>query len=196
MCGSPVLGSVLAKRSENKKSKQPFHVALSFASPDRRFAKKLASLLKSIGLGVFFDSDYLAELAGENAKVLEEIYSEKSEIVVPIISKHYLESDWTRFEFDAALKGEKSGNTKIVPVRLDDSQFVGLRSDKFFIDPQDHSLKTIADAIAAKCGVQATNKSKPLKPRTGKKETPSLLSSEARLAFGLIAYSRMPFSCW
>ena len=79
----------MAKRSKTKNSKPHFQVALSFAGADRGFAKSLARLLKNFGLKIFLDSDELAEVIGEGSEKLQEIYRERSDIVIPIISKHY-----------------------------------------------------------------------------------------------------------
>lgn len=181
----------MAKRAKKKNSKPHFQVALSFAGADRGFAKKLARKLKSFGLRVFFDSDNLEEIAGEDASKLREIYGERSKIVVPIISKHYPNSDFTQVEFDAALQSEKRGTVKVIPIRLDATPQFGLRRDKVFLDRADHSLKVIAAAIAAKCGVDVVEKK-----GSGSKNKAAIpvLSAESRKALGLIAISRLPFT--
>ncbi len=43
-----------------------FDIALSFAGEDRPIARRLAKILKSYNLVVFYDDDEQAELFGEN----------------------------------------------------------------------------------------------------------------------------------
>ena len=42
-----------------------FDVAVSFAGEDREFVEEVVAQLKQAGLRVFYDSDYVAEMWGE-----------------------------------------------------------------------------------------------------------------------------------
>ena len=87
-----------------KTPKFEFDAALSFAGEDRRHAEAIARALQEQGLKVFYDRDYAAHLWGKGQEEYEKIYGPASRYVIPLVSKHYREKDWTRLEFGIAKK--------------------------------------------------------------------------------------------
>ena len=80
-----------------------FDVAISFAGEDRPIAQRLAQILKSYDLVVFYDDDAQAGLLGENlTEYLIDIYKNSSSFCVVLVSEHYVRKRWARHEWKAA----------------------------------------------------------------------------------------------
>jgi sugar/nucleoside kinase (ribokinase family) len=101
-----------------------FDVALSFAGEQREFAQELAAAIKNLGLKVFYDNDYQADLWGRNLyDYLFEIYSRRAKYCLIVVSKEYAAKEWTVHERQAAQHRAlaERGNAYILPVQYDDS---------------------------------------------------------------------------
>lgn len=129
-----------------------FHVALSFAGPDRPKANKLAKALKKIRLRVFYDKDHQAELWGGNLQMhLTELYRLRACFCVVFLSIHYSKSKWTRTELAAALKRElESGKDYILPLRLDDSKVSDIPSAKGYVTWGHQSVEAVSKMVRQK----------------------------------------------
>lgn len=144
-----------------------FHVALSVADEDRPHAEALAQRLKSQGYRVFYDRDHQAQLWGKSQQEFERIYGPRSQYVIPLISAHYTNSDWTIFEFQSARREEKQrGGAFILPVRIDDSRMIGLHDDRTFLSLTDQSIDEIAVVFSEKLGMP---NNKPRSQRAGQR---------------------------
>ena len=76
-----------------------YDVALTFAGEDRQFADLLANHLKTAGLHVFYDDFEKAKLWGKDLFVtLCDIYSNQARYCIMLISKAYVEKQWTVHE--------------------------------------------------------------------------------------------------
>jgi hypothetical protein len=97
-----------------------YDVALSFAGEDRTYVEDVASALKSVGLKVFYDADFLAETWGEDlVELFEAVYRIRSRFVVMFVSRHYAEKEWTRHERRSALaRAMQEKSAYVLPVRL------------------------------------------------------------------------------
>ena len=92
----------LARRcgfSQFRISNKKFVFAFSLTKNGRPFTELLVSHLEAAGIEVYYDTNDLPRSLGKNLKeYLIDIYLENSAIVVPIITKDYYESYWTKFE--------------------------------------------------------------------------------------------------
>jgi tetratricopeptide (TPR) repeat protein len=168
-----------------------YDAALSFAGEDRTLAAALSRHLKRLGLSVFYDFDHQAELWGKTPEVFAQIYGPQSRYVIPLVSEHYAQKDWTQFEFDSARREQrKRGREFILPVRLDDTQLFGLPDNKIRLDARQQGVAQIAKLFAEKCGVWARPGSRT--SGTVYLRAVALLRPDARRALGLIATAALP----
>jgi hypothetical protein len=98
---------------------------------------------------VFYDDYYKAELARPNLDTyLQEIYHDKAELVVIFLCSEYEQKEWCGLEWRAVLDMLKQKKTaKIMPVRLDNTDILGLFSIDGYINAKDHEPAELADLI-------------------------------------------------
>ena len=92
-----------AKTSGKRRRKYRFAVALSFPGQHREYVRRvdaeLCKLLKPEQ--VFFDERFEAELLGFRRDIyLQEIYHDRSELIVVFLCKEYARSEWCGLEWD------------------------------------------------------------------------------------------------
>jgi hypothetical protein len=127
-----------------------YDVAISFAGKDRDTAKELKAAFKERGLEVFYDFDQQAQLWGKELnKTLTDVYLNDSLFMVIIVSKNYPEKDWTNFEF-ANGKEAKRSTEYLLPIRLDDTNIVGIKDTVGFVDFREQTVDEIADLLMDK----------------------------------------------
>jgi len=136
----------------NKSGKYEHDVAISFAGEDRATAEHIADVLIKKGLSVFYDKFYKIDLWGKSlSKWFKNKYGKSSRFVLVLISKHYPVKDWTDFEFSTAKEEENKRKKEfILPVMLDRTRYVGLPSDKAYLDFEEYGVNGIADCIVEK----------------------------------------------
>ena len=113
-----------------------YDVALSFAGPDRPHAARLAELLESAGVRVFYDGYEEASLWGKDLYAhLHEVYSERSTLCVIFVSASYARRVWTNHERRAAQ--ERALNERreyILPIKVDATTLPGLPETVGYIE--------------------------------------------------------------
>lgn len=130
-----------------------YDVALSFAGSDRIHAARLVSAMEKIGLTVFYDKNYEADLWGENLyQKLYSIYSSQALYCLILISKHYTERKWTLHELEAAQSRQlESKEAYILPLRIDDTELPGnVLNIRGYLDLKEHSYDDTARILATK----------------------------------------------
>jgi hypothetical protein len=129
-----------------------FDVAVSFAGEDREMVEGIVGRLKSAGISVFYDSDYQADLWGEDLiEFLDEIYRLKARYTIMFISSCYAQKMWTRHERRSALaRAMEQRSAYVLPVRLDSTQLEGLRPTVGYLDARLVGPDGIVDATVAK----------------------------------------------
>jgi tetratricopeptide (TPR) repeat protein len=165
-----------------------YDFALSLAVSQRRRARRLAAELRRLrpDVKLFFDEERPSELFWKNEHHLREIYASSSRYVVPLISKDYETSEWTRLEFDAAKEAERQrGNPVLLPILCDDTTFLGLGRNVIRPDARKKPLRSIAEALIA----QLEQKSLEPRPQPGTPahELSRLFSASHRRALGRLA---------
>ena len=100
-----------------------YHVCISYASEDQATALRLArQLKKKYSLEVFFDQFEQHKLTGHRlTEMLYAVYARDSILCVPLLSRTYIEKDWTRHELQAARDRavKTRGRPYIFPVILE-----------------------------------------------------------------------------
>ena len=128
-----------------------FDVALSFPGENRPYAWAVAERL-SLLLGrqrVFYDEYYKAQLARPNLDtLLQDIYRNRSRLVVAFLCAAYQAKDWCGIEFKAIRDILKQRNdAKVMYVRHDAGHVAGVFSTDGYIDARTHSPIQVADMI-------------------------------------------------
>lgn len=129
-----------------------FDVAFSFAGEDRSIVYPIAEELKNQSISVFYDEFEKGNLWGKDlSKYFKSTYTENTRFVVPFISKHYPNKDWTNFEFTVAHEEAKKRDSEfILPVRIDDTLLVGLPNTVSYLDYNVEGKDGIVEAILSK----------------------------------------------
>ena len=180
-------------KNKNKKDSIRFDWAPSFDGSDREFVRKLVERVqaKSKNANIFFDENHLPELLGEGSSKFREVYGEQTQFVSPVVSKEYVENDYAIHEFEAARKAEKHrGETTLLPVRLDDSELLGLTEDRIYLDVNEHSIELMAEVISKRIRDWKSTQ----KQTGGKQKSIEILGGQTRMAFGLVSFLRYPMS--
>lgn len=138
--------------SKNPDNKFKFDYAFSYAGEDREIARKIAEELAKQGVKVFFDDFYNTELVGKDLSVyFGEVYGIGTRFVVIFLSKHYILKDWTNFEFEIARDEAGRRNKEfIIPIRLDDTIFHGLKRTIAYIPYKENDLGKIVEILLKK----------------------------------------------
>jgi DNA-directed RNA polymerase subunit RPC12/RpoP len=137
----------------------PYEVALSYASEDREYVEQVAVCLLNRGVRVFYDRHEAAGLWGEDlATRLSDIYGTESKYVVIFVSKHYAQKAWTLHERRHAQAQAVQGNfNRILPVRFDDTELPGLKSDIGYLDLRSLTPEMVADNVVRKLHSRAAS---------------------------------------
>jgi hypothetical protein len=127
-------------------------VALSFAGEDRSVAGDIGERLRQAGVRVFYDEFYKPDLWGRNlSQEFRKRYGPSSRFVLLFMSRHYAIKDWTDFEFTIARQEARRRSREfILPVRLDDTAIMGLRSDVAHLDLRREGVDGIVSMILKK----------------------------------------------
>jgi TIR domain len=144
-----VIGKI--DRSIRLLSEIKFQVAMSFPGEHRPYvASAVEKLRQRLGPdAVFYDLDYQAQLARPNLDVLlQDIYRNRSLLVVVFLCEKYAEKQWCGLEWRAIRDMIKSKqDDQIMFVRFDDATVDGVLSIDGYIDARRYSPKDVADFV-------------------------------------------------
>lgn len=129
-----------------------FEVALSYASEDRPYVRRVADRLAAQGVSLFYDEFAKALTWGaELPETFNDIFGGKARFAVAFISAHYISKPWPMHEGRSAIaKALVEHRTYILPVKLDDSDLPGLRRTVGYVDARLTSPEELADMIIEK----------------------------------------------
>ncbi len=128
-----------------------FDVALSFPGEIREYVEAVAAELERI-LGpnsYFYDHNYVSQLARPNLDVLlQEIYRDRSALVVAFLGVEYQRKQWCGLELRAIreLIMERD-EQKVMFVRMDDAVIDGVSKADGYVDGRQHEPRDIARFI-------------------------------------------------
>lgn len=136
------------------KSDPLFDIALSFAGEDRTYVEKVASILRDMGIRVFYDKYESVTLWGKDLySYLDEIYRKRAKYTVIFISKHYAEKLWTNHERKSAQARAFSEHQEyILPAKFDETEIPSILPTVGYVDLKKTSPKELADMIKKKLG--------------------------------------------
>jgi hypothetical protein len=128
-----------------------FRVALSFPGERRPYVSAVADHLK-MELGsdsVFYDNDYVAELARPNLDVLlQRIYHSNSDLIVVFLGGDYVAKEWCGLEWRAIRDIIKQRrDATVMLLRLDQAPVPGVFGIDGYIDVATWSAAKTAEAI-------------------------------------------------
>lgn len=129
-----------------------FDIALSFAGEDRLYVDKVANLLVSKGVKVFYDNFEEVNLLGKNLyDYLSDVYSNKATYTVMFASQHYANKIWTNLERQAMQSKALMENREfILPVRIDNTPIPGLLPVIAYVTTAQKSPEDLADLLCKK----------------------------------------------
>lgn len=141
-------------------SKKRFQVALSFPGEQRSYVEEVAQFLAN-ALGqeaVFYDDWYKHELARPNLDTyLQDIYHNRSRLLVPFLCADYEQKEWCGLEWRAIRDLLKQRQDEdIMPLRFDDTHIPGLFGIDGYLD-----LKKLTPEQTAELIVKRLNHNKP-----------------------------------
>lgn len=119
-------------------TKHQFDVSFTFAGESRNVVEKIVNELeKIIGINkIFYDNNYVSQLARPSLDtLLQDIYRNRSKIIVVFLCEKYQEKEWCGLEFRAVREmiKEKAIN-RIMYIRLDTGHVDGVFSTDGYID--------------------------------------------------------------
>jgi hypothetical protein len=149
-------------KEEDMKSEKEYEydVVFSFSGENRAYVDKVANILRSKGVNVFYDNFEETNLWGKDlAAYFDHIYNEASRYVIIFVSKSYEEKIWTNHELSMALQRALSQKDEyILPAKFDDTKLRGVSSNIGFIDLRNKSESSFSEIILQKIGVAIANK--------------------------------------
>jgi TIR domain-containing protein len=129
-----------------------FDVALSYATEDRVYVRRVAEVLDEHGIAVFYDQFFEAELWGANLAVyFDEVYRTGSRLVVVFASADYARKSWPMRELQSALEGAiLQRRESVLSARLDDTRLPGLLAMLGSVNCQNRTPETLASVLIEK----------------------------------------------
>ncbi len=107
--------------------------AISFAGENRDLAKSIADLLEILDCTVFYDHYYEANYLGTAlSQQFKDIFGTKARYVVCLLDSRHLQKIWPTFEREVFIP--RVEDAAVIPIYLDDTQFVGIPKDIMGID--------------------------------------------------------------
>lgn len=130
-----------------------FSVGLSFPGEVRSVVEAVAQNLEKL-LGpnsYFYDKNYVAQLARPNLDVLlQDIYRNRSSLVVVFVGGDYQAKDWCGIEWRAIRQiiTERQDANRIMFIRMDDGEVDGVFGTDGFVDARAYNPEQLAEMIA------------------------------------------------
>lgn len=132
-------------------TKHVFEVSFSFPGDVRDYVESVARHLeRHIGPNsYFYDNNYKAQLARPSLDVLlQEIYRDRSKLIVVFIGEKYQDKEWCGVEFRAIKEIIfNKQHDKIMFVRMDEGKVDGVFKTDGYIDAKRHKPEEIANFI-------------------------------------------------
>lgn len=146
--------------------KQSFAIGLSFAGEQRPYVQDVALSLKEKGVTVFYDRFHEVDLWGcDLVDTLNDLYSERLNLVVVFVSKEYVEKDFTNVERRAALSKAITTRQKyVMPVRFDSTKLPGLPNTVAYLHAAENSPEQLAVKICKVLGISERVKANSVPP--------------------------------
>jgi TIR domain len=132
-------------------TKHEFEVALSFPGEVRDYVEPVvAALERNIGPNsYFYDNNYVSQLARPSLDtLLQDIYANRTKLVVVFLCAKYQEKEWCGIEFRAIREIiKKRENDRVMLIRMDDGQVEGVFETDGYVDARKFTPEEIASFI-------------------------------------------------
>ncbi len=142
----------IAPESKKKSGNLKFDVALSFAGEQRDYVRKVAEILSSKGIKIFYDKFHRAHLWGRHlAEYFQQVYYANSRWCIMFISTDYVSKMWPSQERKYAIDREvEQFGGYILPVRFDETPVPGLSTSIGYQDAMKVTPEELADLFLRK----------------------------------------------
>ncbi|GHU14749.1 hypothetical protein AGMMS50225_27200 [Betaproteobacteria bacterium] len=129
-----------------------FDVLLSFAGPERPYARAIHDIVSANGLRVFLDEEFQHEIWGKNlVEYLDKAYRERGRFVVALLSRAYREKAFTKVERHAAFDRMINESAEyLLPVKVDDSWIDGLPKSTAYLDLRTAGVLGVCELLLKK----------------------------------------------
>lgn len=129
-----------------------FDVLLSFASPERDYARAIHAIATANGLKVFFDEEFQHEVWGRNlVEYLDHTYRARGRYVVVLVSQAYVEKSYPKVERRAALdRMIEQAAEYLLPVRVDEAWIPGLPRSTAYVDLRTAGVIGVCELLVRK----------------------------------------------
>lgn len=132
-------------------SNHRFDVSFSFPGEVRSYVESIAAGVERI-IGpnsYFYDNNYKAQLARPSLDtLLQDIYLNRSKLIVVFLCQKYQEKEWCGIEFRAIKEIIKAKqNLKVMFIKMDEGKVDGVFSNDGYIDGRTHSPEEVAKFI-------------------------------------------------
>jgi hypothetical protein len=130
-----------------------FDVAISFAGSERGHAEQLAVALRSRGVAVFYDNFYAEELWGKDLAVFfDDVFRTRARFCIIFVSAEYAARMWTTLERKSAMARAlaEREHEYILPVRVDETDLLGLPPSIGYLSLRVKSINEIAELLVRK----------------------------------------------
>jgi hypothetical protein len=129
-------------------------VFVSHASADARIASRVAMGLKAFDYDTWYDDWEL--LPGDSIAERVEAAISKTDVLLVLLSRNSVDSQWVRRELSAGLARQLSGSgVLVIPVILEDCEVPGMLAGTKYVDLRgnfERGFRKLADALAARRG--------------------------------------------
>ena len=123
-----------------------FDFALSFAGENREITKQIAAQLEVMDCSVFFDELFENNYLGKAwAKTFEEIFKQRSRLVVCVLDQAHRDKIWPTFERECF--SPRVADEAVIPIYLDDTTFPGIPQDIVGINFSRNYEKNLEDQV-------------------------------------------------
>ncbi len=128
-----------------------FAVGLSFPGEARSLVEKIAEELERL-IGpesYFYDNNYVAQLARPGLDLLlQDIYGNRSKLIVVFLSGDYQRKDWCGIEFRAIRELiARRDNKRVMFIRTDDGAVDGVFKTDGYVDARKFTAQQIAEFV-------------------------------------------------
>jgi hypothetical protein len=120
---------------------------VSHSSKDKEIARRLAEALQHHGVDIWIDHEQIQFGDSVVGKISEGLSS--ADVILVLVSKDFLQSSWSRAEYEPLLAREiEAGRTVVIPVRLDDADLPIMLSSKRYVDLREGIEEDVVDELA------------------------------------------------
>lgn len=108
-----------------------YDIALSYASEQKQMVSRVAAILETEGLKVFFAPDRQGQFAADNMiSRFYQIFRYQSRYTAAFVTEDYLRKEYTMFEAESAQLSDRYGRKNhLIPICFGEATLPGLDSD-------------------------------------------------------------------